>query len=360
MTSSIRPYLAASGLVAAAAAIGAAAPVTLQTANVSTLFVFAILVVALYWGQRPSLYAAALSAVVFDLCFVPPYFTFAFTDAPYMVTATGFFVVAVATGTLSARVRDLALAHEATARAEARAQVKDEILNHISHELRAPLTSVLGWVMLLRQAPPENPAVARALAGVERSAQLIGRLVDDLLTTARINSGKLVVERRPTPLTPIVELSAGLMRQQAVERGQDLRVEIDGDCVVMADAHRVEQIVTNLLSNAIKFTPSGGSILVRLEADGATVRLIVQDTGVGIRRDFLPRVFEQFSQGSADHVCQGLGLGLAIVHHLVTAHEGTVTIDSPGEGGGTTVTVSLPYLTLSAMPTVALARAVIV
>jgi K+-sensing histidine kinase KdpD len=357
MTSNARPYVAACVLVAAAAAIGGLALQVLQVANLSILFVLAILIVSVYWGLRPGLFAALLSALVFDFCFVPPYYTFAFTDLPYVVTASGFLVVAIATGVLSSRARALTLAQEARARAEASAQAKDEILNQISHELRSPLSAILGWTQFLRDTPHGPPASTRALLGLERSAQLINRLVDDLLTTARINSGKLAVVRRSTALGPIVTLVTDLMRAQAAAHDLTLDVEVSGDRPVMADPHRIEQIVRNLLSNAMKFTPSGGSIRVSLEADGGLVRLIVRDTGIGIRPDFLPRIFEQFSQADHDNVRQGLGLGLSIVHYLVSAHDGTITVDSAGEGYGTTVTVEFPCV--PGAPPVRAVRAVV-
>jgi signal transduction histidine kinase len=342
--SAFRPYLAAVSLVAAATAIGWVARATLQPANISTIFLLGVLLVAFQWGGRPAYFAAALSAVAFDFCFVPPYFGFALTDLPYAVTTAGFLSVAFTTSTLSSRARDLARAQEARARAEARAQTKDEILNQIAHELRSPLNAVLNWAELLGQASPGDPSTARAVAGVERSARLLCRLADDLVTTSRINSGKLLVEREPTVLAPVVALAADAMRGQAVDSGLTLNVLVATDDEVLADRNRVEQIVGNLLSNAIRFTPRGGSLAVSLERRDAFVVLTVRDSGIGIRREFLPKVFEQFSQAERSHGRQGLGLGLAIVHHLVAAHGGRIDVDSAGEGQGTTVTVSFPRL----------------
>lgn len=238
---------------------------------------------------------------------------------------------------------------EARAVAEAACRLKDDFLATVSHELRTPLTSILGWSNLLRTGSLDEESTAKAFDVIERNAQNQKRLIDDLLDVSRIIGGKLLLDVREIELARIVEDAVEVVRPAAAAKGIRIVSSFDPEVwTVSGDAGRLRQVVWNLLSNAVKFTAEGGRVEVRVERDGGRARVAVSDTGKGIAPDFLPHVFERFRQADArtTRAFDGLGLGLAIVRHLVEAHGGTVRADSPGEGLGTTFSI---YLPLSAM-----------
>jgi PAS domain S-box-containing protein len=237
-------------------------------------------------------------------------------------------------------------AAETRARAEAEAanRAKDEFLSVVSHELRTPLNSTLGWVNVLR-SDKDGVRKTRALDSIERSVRTQTRLIEDLLDVSRIASGQLRLDVRSLDLRALVDTVLEETRPQAEAKGIHLRAELDDlSSPTSGDHDRLAQVVSNLLNNALKFTPRGGRIDVRLANGRGDVQLIVRDDGSGIRKDFLPHVFEPFRQ--ADSVASrrqgGLGLGLAITRHLVELHGGTILAESEGEGLGATFTVSLP------------------
>jgi len=234
---------------------------------------------------------------------------------------------------------------EARAVAEAACRLKDDFLATVSHELRTPLTSILGWSNLLRSGSLDEESTAKAFDVIERNAQNQKRLIDDLLDVSRIIGGKLLLDVREIELTRIVEDAIEVVRPAAAAKGIHVVSAFDPEVwTVSGDAGRLRQVVWNLLSNAVKFTAEGGRVEVRVERDGARARVAVSDTGKGIAPDFLPHVFERFRQADAKttRAFDGLGLGLAIVRHLVEAHGGTVRAESPGEGLGTTFSIYLP------------------
>jgi signal transduction histidine kinase/ActR/RegA family two-component response regulator len=240
---------------------------------------------------------------------------------------------------------------EARAVAEAACRLKDEFLATVSHELRTPLTSILGWSNLLRTGSLDEESVGKAFDVIERNAQNQKRLIDDLLDVSRIIGGKLLLDVREIELARIIEDAVEVVRPAATAKGISVVSSCDPEVwTVSGDAGRLRQVVWNLLSNAVKFTSEGGRIEVRLERDGSRARIAVSDTGKGIAPDFLPHVFERFRQADAKttRAFDGLGLGLAIVRHLVEAHGGTVGVDSPGEGRGTTFSIYLPLLAVRA------------
>jgi CheY-like chemotaxis protein len=234
----------------------------------------------------------------------------------------------------------------ALAAAEEANRLKDEFLAVLSHELRTPLNAILGWARMLRAGtlPPEN--VSRALETIERNAQAQAQLIEDLLDVSRIVSGKLRLEMRTVDVADVVRETIETVRPTADARGVSLTSAIGAVAPVSGDAQRLQQVLWNLLSNSIKFTPRGGSVSVRLEQDGPIVRIAVTDTGQGIDKEFLPHVFDRFRQASLPGQARrkGLGLGLAIVRHLVEAHAGNVHAASEGLGTGATFTVELPVL----------------
>jgi PAS domain S-box-containing protein len=242
------------------------------------------------------------------------------------------------------RERLLARESEARADAEEANRLKDEFLATISHELRSPLNAILGWARLLRDPSVREQQLERALEIIERNSQAQARLIEDLLDVSRIVSGKLSVQMRPVTMNSTVQGVVADMRPPAEAKDIDLRLIEDEEIKLIGDADRLQQVVWNLLSNAIKFTPQGGRIEVELRRVGEQAELRVSDTGRGISPDFLPHVFDRFSQatGGDSRARAGLGLGLTIVRYIVEAHGGTVKADSAGVGQGATFICTFP------------------
>lgn len=335
------PYSAIGLMLSAATVVGLLTLDLLQAANVEALFLLVVLISALKGGRRAAIIVALASAIIFDFCFIPPRFSFEQSDLAYLVTLCVFVVVAVTTSELTSRAFK---EHVAWARAEADSQAKDALLNRIAHELRTPLTTILGWVQILQATAGDTQRTARGLAGLQRNAQLLARLVGDLLDVSRIHVGKLGVRLQPTALARVVSRAVEDAAIAAAEKGVTLESYIDDVDGVLADECRIEQVVTNLVSNAVKFTPAHGRITVTLSAADGYARLVVADTGEGITAEFIPHVFEPFSQGRAENSAQGLGLGLAIVKQIVDAHHGQITVESAGPGCGTTFLMDLPLV----------------
>jgi signal transduction histidine kinase/CheY-like chemotaxis protein len=225
-------------------------------------------------------------------------------------------------------------------------ETKDRFLAVLSHELRTPLTAILGYAALVRKGRLDEAAVRQALEVIERNAKLQTQLIEDLLDVSRIISGSLRLQIRPIVLGPVIEAAVANARPGAQARQIRLDLVLHPTAAISGDPVRVQQIVSNLLVNALKFTPPGGTIEVRLEKRGPEVQIVVHDTGSGIRREFLPYVFDRFRQADTTDARShgGLGLGLAIVRHLVELHNGSIEAASPGEGQGATFIVTLPAL----------------
>jgi signal transduction histidine kinase len=228
---------------------------------------------------------------------------------------------------------------------EAASYLKDEFLMTVSHELRTPLTAIYGWARVLGTKEMPKPEQQRAIAAIERNAHAQTRLIDDLLDVSRAISGKLRLDMRPVNLAELLTESIETVNPALQAKTITFNAVFDpGTPPILGDPDRLQQVAWNLLSNAIKFTPDGGSVDLRLRRAGSHVEIEVGDTGDGISSDFLPHVFERFRQGDAGSRRRygGLGLGLAIVRHLVELHGGTVTVESAGEGHGSTFRVLLP------------------
>lgn len=239
------------------------------------------------------------------------------------------------------------LRHAETARGEAEAanRAKDDFLATVSHELRTPLNSILGWAQMLISGKLDPERAGRALRAIERNAKIQAQLIEDLLDSSRIISGSLHLHRQPVDLNDVVRTGLEFIRPAADARKIRMITCLPGaPLTTHADPDRLQQVLWNLLSNAVKFTPKGGTVTVELSAEMDVARLVVSDTGEGIAPDFLPSVFERCSQGdsSATRRHGGLGLGLAIVRHLVEMHGGKVTADSAGKGKGASFAVHLP------------------
>jgi signal transduction histidine kinase/CheY-like chemotaxis protein len=251
---------------------------------------------------------------------------------------------------LKAEKRAQEEAEEARKQAEAANRAKDIFLATLSHELRTPLTAVLGWARILRTMKIDEEMKQHGLQIIERNAESQNQLIQDLLDVSRIITGKLRLDVRPVELVSIIESALDSVRQAIEAKTIELDVDFGtGTDVVRGDPDRLQQVVWNLLSNAIKFTSKGGSIGVRLEHQGSDVQIKVSDTGQGISPEFLPHVFERFRQedGSTTRAHGGLGLGLAVVRHLVEQHGGTVSAESAGEQLGSTFTVNLPIIAVN-------------
>jgi signal transduction histidine kinase/CheY-like chemotaxis protein len=243
------------------------------------------------------------------------------------------------------RARLLEEAVAARAEAEAVNRAKDVFLATLSHELRTPLTAILGWTRMLHDMAMDAETKRHGLEVIERNAEAQHQLIRDLLDVSRIISGKLRLKTSQVGLAPIVEAALDSVRQAADAKSIRLGAEYDEETdLVTGDPDRLQQVIWNLLSNAIKFTPKGGTVGVRVEREGSDVCVKVSDTGQGISPDFLPYVFDRFRQqdGSTTREHGGLGLGLAIVRHLVEQHGGRVSAESGGERRGSTFTINLP------------------
>ncbi len=238
------------------------------------------------------------------------------------------------------------LVREQAARAEAEAanRTKDEFLSIVSHELRTPLAAILLWAELLRTGNLDEATTAQALEIIERNAKSQSQLIEDLLDIPRIITANLRLSVQTVDLVPVIQAAVDTLRLAAEAKDIRLQTVLNAEeGQILGDVQRLQQIVSNLLSNAVKFTTNGGQVEIRLTRSDSEARIMVSDTGRGISSDFLPYVFDRFRQANSTTTTGGgLGLGLAIVRHLVELHGGTVHADSPGEGRGATFTVTLP------------------
>lgn len=262
-----------------------------------------------------------------------------------------------------ARAREEAARRERQLREEADAaraeaveanRAKDEFLATVSHELRTPLNAMLGWTTLLRSGSLDEDVARRALDTIDRNARSQAQLIEDILDVTRIVSGKVRLDVRHLELVPVIEEAVDVVRPAADAKQIRLVTTLDPAAgLVSGDAERLKQVVWNLLSNAVKFTPKEGRVHVELKRVNSHVELVVGDTGIGIAPEFLPYVFERFRQAESAAALRqkGLGLGLAIVKHLVELHGGSISVESAGEGLGTTFTLCLPVAAVTARST---------
>jgi signal transduction histidine kinase/ActR/RegA family two-component response regulator len=250
-----------------------------------------------------------------------------------------------------AREDTLRLEASARASAERSNRAKDEFIAMISHELRTPLGAILIWAQLLKSDDLDAAGVTRAVGMIERSTKTLAQLIDDLLDASRIIAGKLTFDSRPLELRPVIEAALDAATPAAQAKSILIERYVIGTLPpVSGDPGRLQQVVANLLANAVKFTPEQGRIEVRLERAGPIARIVVADSGSGISPDFLPFIFERFRQAdtTSTRKQKGLGLGLAIARQIVQLHGGAIEAASPGEGKGSTFTVTLPLLVASA------------
>ena len=250
------------------------------------------------------------------------------------------------------RSRLLSQEQSARQQAEEANRAKDEFLSNLSHELRNPLNTMMGWSQILRTRELNEAAVTRALETIERSAKVQSQLIEDILDVSRITSGKLRLNTRSLDLVWIVDNAIESVQLSAEAKSIQIVSQLTS-ATVLGDVDRLQQVLWNLLSNAIKFTPSGGRVKITLSPTQNNAEIKVSDNGQGIQADLLPYVFDRFRQGDSSTTknTQGLGLGLSIVRHIIDLHGGLVQAESLGRGHGTTITVRLPLqLRLPAVP----------
>jgi PAS domain S-box-containing protein len=243
--------------------------------------------------------------------------------------------------------RERLLLQEKAAREEAEAanQLKDEFLATMSHELRTPLTSILGWARMLTNGSLSESQTRHAHRAIEQGAESQARLVDDILDTARIITGRFKLDAQPLEVERVFLAAVDVIRPTAEAKGITLRVVVDDhNGLIRGDADRLQQVIWNLLSNAVKFTYQGGRVEARLSRSGNQIEISVTDSGIGIEPKFMPYLFNRFRQADSTSTRKygGLGLGLAIVRHVVEMHGGTVSASSAGKGHGSTFTIRFP------------------
>jgi signal transduction histidine kinase len=315
------------------------------------LFLPAVMVASWYGGRMGGLIATLTSILLLDYYVLVPQYSLlarAWEDA-VVLALFGLVSLSVAMLTASRRKavaqREAALrdAEEARQHAETSSRLKDQFLATLSHELRTPLNAVLGWTSVLVSGRVEAEKVPAALASIQRNALTQKQLVDDLLDTSAIVSGRLRLDPAPIDLADVAQSAVDAVRLSIEARGLRFVAQLQSVRLV-GDATRLRQVMWNLLSNAVKFTPEGGLIELAIETSDGEAQIVVRDNGRGIAGDFLPYVFDPFRQAdsSITRVSGGLGLGLALVRHLVEAHGGRVWVESAGLGQGATFTVCLP------------------
>jgi signal transduction histidine kinase/ActR/RegA family two-component response regulator len=344
-------YALATLIVAAATVLRLAIDPLIHEQIPYFIYVAAVVVATWSCGVEGGVLATLLAAVTGNYLFVEP--RHELTPHPVDLVAMSFFSV-VAFGlvwlvgrwkgaevALRSQAERLRVLHQEAERAN---RVKDEFLATLSHELRTPLNAMLGWAHLLGRGGLPDERQRHAIDVIVRNAEVQSHLIEDVFDVSGIISGKLRLKVQPMDLSAVTAAALDSVRPAAAARQIDIHTSFPARCLIAGDADRLQQVAWNLLSNAVKFTPRHGRIEVSIEMRDSLVDLRVADTGTGINPEFLPHLFERFTQHDASTTRQhgGLGLGLAIVRHLVELHGGTVVAESPGEGKGATFTVTLP------------------
>ena len=349
--SRIARYLLALAVVAGATLLRLAVDPFLHEQIPYFIYVAAVVVATWSCGVDGGVVATLVAAVVGNYFFVQPRYEIV-PHPEDLVAMTLFAVVALglvwlvsrwkrAELALRARAERLRVLHDEAERAN---RMKDEFLATLSHELRTPLNAIVGWSQMLLGGTLDAARTRHAVQTIARNAEAQTRLVEDVLDMSRIVNGRLRLDVRAVDLEPVVRAALDAVRPAASARQIDLRASFSSRAVVSGGADRLQQIVWNLLSNAVKFTPRGGRVEVGVAMRDSLAEIQVTDTGMGISAEFVPHLFERFSQqdGSTTRQHGGLGLGLAIVRHLVELHGGTVKATSTGPDQGASFTVSLP------------------
>jgi signal transduction histidine kinase len=248
------------------------------------------------------------------------------------------------------RMRTTRALQEQQAQLRETIRLKDEFVSVVSHELRTPTNTIAGWARLLAEGTVSPERSGSAIGTISRNAESLRQLIDDLMDTSLLVSGRMRLSTDPVDLATVIRDAVETVKLSADNKGVVLLAETPSGVplTIMGDSARLTQVVWNLLANSIKFTPPGGKVAIALLSTATGVRLTVSDTGHGIEPDFLPHVFERFRQGTPGAGAKkGAGLGLAIVQHLVELHGGTITAESAGPGRGATFTLDFPFLAVA-------------
>ncbi len=311
----------------------------------TALYALAVLVASSIGGVGPGLLATVLAAAGTAFAQV------GWAAAPDLgwddvFRVSMFIVVALVVSSLATRQRAAEDGlRDAVRKLKEADSAKDRFLATLSHELRTPLTSILGWATILGEQPDDPATVAAGAESIRQSARTQQVLVDDLLDLSRIIFDKFHIDRSPIDLVPLARETIDLMTPAAASKQIELVLQLPKrPCVIIGDAHRIKQVIWNFLSNAVKFTPPRGRVELRIEVAGSEVVVLVTDSGMGIEPDQLSSIFERFQQGEGAVQKGGLGLGLAIAHHVVEAHHGTVEARSDGREKGATFSARFPLV----------------
>ena len=337
-------YGGAGGTVAVAGLIAAATTVFVPQPRVSVLFLCAVLASAALWGVGPSIFAALLGAAVAAFFFYPPIYNFGVDNPQDLLDLVVFAVAAVLIGTLSDKVRRIAaVMEEARVRAKTD-ELREALLNSISHDLKTPLASIIGSATSLQSFGRLYDAKTRAdlIATIREEAERLNHFIGNILDLTRIRAGDLSPRFELVELADIVD--SALRKSARALASHDVRVSLPGDLPMLRlDLFLMEHALINLLENAAKFSPDGSRIDVTAEAAGRDIRLTVRDRGIGIAANDVPLVFGKFYRGETDDAkAAGSGLGLAICRAFVEANGGKVEASSHGEGHGAIFGITLP------------------
>ena len=321
----------------------------------SPLFVAAVTASAWLGGLPCGLLATVLASIALDAVMAPRWLSFTLTEEAIarliVFVLVALFVSALDHARRRAETqRAILLERERAARTEAEEanRAKDDFVTMVAHELRTPLTAILSWSGVLGDARVTSTLAARALEAIRRNVVLQGRIIADLVDLSRLGRGRVSLQLGRVDLASVVAAAVEAHAVTAAARGVKIATELDhAGPPVHGDAERLQQVVSNLLGNAIKHSDCGATVRVALDTLGTRARIVVRDEGHGIAPELLPHVFEPYRQGTAPAMHSGLGLGLAIVRHLVELHDGQVEASSAGIGHGACFTVLLPVATIT-------------
>ena len=322
-------------------------PLTADWAAPILLFFVPVMFSAWHGGLGPGLLATGSAAGVIAYGFVAGTGALRMPTLGQMTGLALFIAEGCLVTYLTARAYQATESRRLYQEAQEANRLRDAFLDTVSHELRAPLSTIIGWTQVLRKAAADRETTVKALESIERSVRVQTKLIDDLLDLSRMLSGRLGLEVQAVELAPLITAVAETVRAAAVAKAIRLDISLDpGAGPISGDPARLQQIVSTLVSNAVRVTPASGSVRLRLQGRGQAAEIAVSDTGPGTAPELLPDLFEVFRRIDGPWTRQrgDLGLGLAIARHLTELHGGTIRVESPGVGWGATFTLSFPVV----------------